>query len=160
MKKLLSLASLLMLVSVFGISNLAFAADTPPSFPDPFASDETDTPPVVTPKDDTDTPPVVTPKDPVTNPGTGTGTETGVSGTSGSSSSVGGGGTILLNKKKTTKPKPVITDQNNDGIVDTTDEEIFYAQNPEYLTETGPEVAYILLTSLLGSLGIRKLKKK
>lgn len=148
MKKILSVFAVLTLVSLFGVASLA-SAEAPPSIPDPFADD---TPPSLLEDEDNgnEAPPSLLEDDPDSTPDP-VDPETGIGSGSGSGS---GGGTILLNKKKTTP----IVDQDNDGDVDETDEEIYYAQNPQELTETGPGLVYlgIIGAALVG----RRLSKK
>lgn len=153
--KLLATTSVLMTTLVF--SNITvFAEDAPPQLP--FADEEDDSaPPVLEKKTDEEPPPVLELKTGNTTDQTGTGGSSGSgsggSGSGGSSSggsgSGGSGGSPILLNKKTKTPTKTVTDLDKDGDIDTADEILFQQQEEQGITETGPEIVYVLLLGLI-----------
>jgi len=133
----------LTIISTFGLANLAFAADTPPSIPDPFA-DENDGPPSLELDDnnDDDTPPSLEKDDDDNETDNTTNTNSN------------GGGAVLLNKKKPSEnTKKTDTQLETDKTVI---EE--YRPSKQNIAQTGPGLAYLGIVG--AAVAVRKLRRK
>jgi hypothetical protein len=166
------LATTSMLLITLTLSNFTtFAEDTPPSIPDPFGGTDEDAPPSLElDGGDEDAPPSLELNGTGNNTGANNtggnggsgsgGSGSGGSGGNGGTGNNGGGSPVLLNKDSKSKTKTV-TDLDNDGDIDSDDEILFAQQQEQDISETGPEIVYVLLLGLLGNLGfnLRKLQK-